>query len=296
MVAVVLIILIMIYANYRYKNTRNQLNSNLYDYSKTKESFDNNTSGKYYKYFEKNTGSTTEDVQFALKKSENLTRIKYLYANGLQSISDKIERLEHLIEISNNKDTKASYICELQPLYEKKAIAKKYQNYDFYDMEWLLRRVYNNGQFLTNDDTGELYKDMHDKCLKRDDKYQKKEKLYDILFWSIGIGVPVFAMLLMVLPWPFILLSGGDIPDWLSTLAIDYPFVWLIYISWSAPLVCWVIFPKVLDVILFSDGKTSDMNKKVKANEQVAFAGFVANTVGLFSVFKDLIKGPSFKD
>ena len=295
MVAVVLIILIMIYANYRYKNTRNQLNSNLYDYSKTKESFDNNTSGKYYKYFEKNTGSTTEDVQFALKKSENLTRIKYLYANGLQSISDKIERLEHLIEISNNKDTKASYICELQPLYEKKAIAKKYQNYDFYDMEWLLRRVYNNGEFLTNDDTGELYKDMHDKCLERDNKYKKKEKLYDTIFWSVAIGVPVFAMLLMIIPLPFVFICD-DPPLWLVEWAFGYPFVWLFYISWSAPLVCWVIFPKVLEVILFSDGTTSDMNKKIKANEQVAFAGFIANTVGLFSVFKSGIKGPHFKD
>lgn len=277
------------------KNSTNKNNSSLPyidvpQYDETSSNYAG-IDGKYYGYFEEYTDSTTQQVQAELERKRSLDEITYLYLNKIDELERQIDILENLIEQKEKNgeddDTKASLICRLQPLYEKFSIAQRYYDYEYFDKDWLLRRVYNRGNFLLPEDLDKLRRDMLDYKLENDQEYKRKEHLVSVLTAVIAFGVPALGMLLPIISFVIITLSvffhsePGPIVSW---FVFTYPFmVWLPFLSWGLPLLCWLIIPPILRIAILGDECTTEKKMKDKEFDRNARIAFGVTVAGLAS-------------
>lgn len=226
---------------------------------------------------------------------EKLSDIEHLYQNGLSKMKKDIRLLKKVIKQSNGiKRSKLEYLLLI---YEEKVdIATFYSTVDCPDRYWLLKTVYNDGDFITKDQTYTVDKELNDLILENDTRYKKREKFVNTFSIVIGIAGPLISLILLGLPF-FGFLFGIDctendaVLEFFATYPIYFLFIW----SWAVPLLCWCIIPRILKALLLRNGTTSKFNKELNTRTTVGLIGvgfIIVNSI--LAAFKT--KGPKIKE
>ena len=226
---------------------------------------------------------------------ENLSDIEHLYQNGLSKMKKDIRLLKKVIKQSNGiKRSKLEYLLLI---YEEKVdIATFYSTVDCPDRYWLLKTVYNDGDFITKDQTYTVDKELNDLILENDTRYKKREKFVNTFSIVIGIAGPLISLILLGIPF-FGFLFGIDCTEndaaleFFATYPIYFLFIW----SWAVPLLCWCIIPSILKALLLKNGITSKFNKELNTRTTVGEIGvgfIIVNSI--LAAFKT--KGPKIKE
>lgn len=240
---------------------------NLEDSQKT-DKYDQLIEGKYYD--NKRDNKTTEQLIADVNAKKSLRRAERTFLSAMHNLDHTILTIEEELEDPDLEEEYDLNYTELQVLYEKRSLAMHYyEKYDknFFAREWLLNRVFNDGEFITKNEAKKIDAEIEDLILESDPAYQKRVDIAETVSTIIAF-IPFIIFILSVLM--FICLSGD--------------FLRMFVISWISILPCWVILPPILERIII--GRKISQNTRKKFQKQHLFKGGVLAAMSITTASK----------
>lgn len=244
----------------------------------------------------KNSPHKEKDFRLTAAYKKRLLQLEIDYDSAIAELELKIKRAERHLKEVKSKNLKELIELELNSMQERLDIANNYHNLEFPDRAWLLERVLNDGEFLEYEELASLKEDMLEREILVDPDFYKRLKLSGILTAIFAFGGPAITLLIPVIG--VLLMFFGDVSSSVCCwMVLEYPLcIFLPFLSWGTPLICWGILPWVFEFFLLTPEERAIANK-YDANSRGARKFLLG--VAMLQQAKTLIefvKGPKLKD